>query len=95
MSVCDNLLKCLLTTNSDVSILVLVDVGLRFENVIDHIQDQECFNPCFSGCRSAIFIYKQLALQLVCFNPCFSGCRSAIKRHTKYCDIVGWFQSLF
>ena len=37
-----------------VSILVLVDVGLRLSSIVD-IQKKkyQCFNPCFSGCWSA------------------------------------------
>ena len=40
--------------NNIVSILVLVDVGPRLKHSILVKQIEECFNPCFSGCRSAI-----------------------------------------
>ena len=38
----------------------------------------ESFNPCFSGCRSAIPPDIPTGTGQSCFNPCFSGCRSAI-----------------
>ena len=37
-----------------VSILVLVDVGLRFQEDGGMMAGFWSFNPCFSGCRSAI-----------------------------------------
>ena len=37
----------------NVSILVLVDVGLRLEGCETFIGSLLCFNPCFSGCWSA------------------------------------------
>ena len=36
-----------------VSILVLVDVGLRVRYINGTDVDQHCFNPCFSGCWSS------------------------------------------
>ncbi len=37
------------------------------------------FNPCFSGCGSAIRGYPKIpAAPDLSFNPCFSGCGSAI-----------------
>ena len=37
------------------------------------------FNPCFSGCRSAIYdMVTGNVPDDESFNPCFSGCRSAI-----------------
>ena len=39
----------------NVSILVLVDVGLRYITSMDtNNYEYWSFNPCFSGCRSAI-----------------------------------------
>ena len=37
-----------------VSILVLMDVGLRYLIQILACQHFQGFNPCFNGCRSAI-----------------------------------------
>ena len=42
------------------------------------------FNPCFSGCRSAIRLTSFVIFDHRCFNPCFSGCRSAIFLELSY-----------
>ena len=43
--------------NSIVSILVLVDVALRFQTMFFCILIIHSFNPCFSGCRPAILCH--------------------------------------
>ena len=40
--------------NISVSILVLMDVGLRSDRLTNRAKTQIGFNPCFNGCRSAI-----------------------------------------
>ena len=42
--------------NNDVSILVLVDVGLRPSEELVFYGIKERFNPCFSGCWSATIL---------------------------------------
>ena len=54
MSVCDHAHTAEVETSHGVSILVLVDVGLRFSTMVPYTQTYYSFNPCFSGCRSAI-----------------------------------------
>ena len=63
---------------SIVSILVLMDVGLRYLGMYGRQSSIDSFNPCFNGCRSAIVPFRSSAEIKGSFNPCFNGCRSAI-----------------
>ena len=79
----------------EVSILVLMDVGLRwffadYVNAMYH-----CFNPCFNGCRSAIVSISAMVIIEKSFNPCFNGCRSAICYLASVVSFCCVFQSLF
>ena len=38
---------------NEVSILVLVDVGLRLSRTTAILETHDSFNPCFSGCWSS------------------------------------------
>ena len=78
MSVRDIIFYIRPTYTTFVSILVLVDVGPRYSGAISSRPIHRCFNPCFSGCRSAIVGSIDYDDYGVGFNPCFSGCRSAI-----------------
>ena len=53
------------------------------------------FNPCFNGCRSAIYAWAFRISRLCCFNPCFNGCRSAIAIQADVDEAQFKFQSLF
>ena len=55
----------------------------------------DSFNPCFSGCRSAIFFCDVDVVRVDGFNPCFSGCRSAIPIVLSSLYNITTFQSLF
>ena len=68
-----------LVESKRVSILVLVDVGLRSPSPRTTSFNFSSFNPCFSGCWSAIGYGGTANDTIICFNPCFSGCWSAIK----------------
>ena len=61
-----------------VSILVLMDVGLRSPPYTNYTDEDWCFNPCFNGCRSAMPLNQPGGSHIISFNPCFNGCRSAI-----------------
>ena len=55
-------------------------MSVRDDNAIPYSTDSDNgFNPCFSGCRSAISPIVCSPYSLLSFNPCFSGCRSAIE----------------
>ncbi len=62
-----------------VSILVLVELPLKFVQDLLARMDKHCFNPCFSGTPSQIMGEDQVRLlSLIRFNPCFSGTPSQI-----------------
>ena len=72
-----------------VSILVLVDVGLRPYLMSAVLLYLTSFNPCFSGCWSATFLlYKCRRCGGFGFNPCFSGCWSATGKNG---FIIWWY----
>ena len=60
-----------------VSILVLVDVGLRLIYFGSSEGAFVGFNPCFSGCWSSTLPLNIINHKVNCFNPCFSGCWSS------------------
>ena len=62
-----------------VSILVLVDVGLRHGYVAAVGWTGVSFNPCFSGCWSSTTPGYPFSIPYLCFNPCFSGCWSSTR----------------
>ena len=55
MLVCDVFGVVFTSVSHCVSILVLVDVGLRHELATSVLVNAWSFNPCFSGCWSATF----------------------------------------
>ena len=69
-----------------VSILVLLDVALKAENVIGFSRVSEwSFNPCSLGCCSESVAPGTDAFQIPSFNPCSLGCCSerSVKRSNR------------
>ena len=78
-----------------VSILVLVDVGLRYPSYLhkDHLEYVSILVLVDVGLRSAA--RQTNCAGCVCFNPCFSGCRSAMRFSDTKFGFGVLFQSLF
>ena len=62
---------------SEVSILVMLDIGLKARTISEAKMRNESFNPCYVGYRSER--KEELTIRTVyrvCFNPCYVGYRS-------------------
>ena len=62
-----------------VSILVIVEVTLKSDNLDDKNLGYTSFNPCYSGSNSKIASVKTKKLLEARFNPCYSGSNSKMK----------------
>jgi len=56
-----------------VSILVLMEFGLKVGKQGRGLMPLPCFNPCFNGIWFKRRVGTQKKLMLFCFNPCFNG----------------------
>ena len=61
-----------------VSILVIVEVTLKFNALFSFVSLNICFNPCYSGSNSKILVFPSSQMNDPSFNPCYSGSNSKI-----------------